>query len=461
MKLWSYIKEKMLANSNQTVCEGKAKMTFEDIAILAETISKQISEYPCCAILCASEMMASISLLGCFAAETTAIPISSRYGDNHCKKVIDTISPAAIITDAGGKLKVLRISDFEYITPEEHPALIMCTSGTTGTPKGVMLSEENILTNVKDICSYFELNQKDSILISRPLYHSAVLTGEFLVSLINGVQINFFSESFNPIKIIDLISTCKITTICGTPTQLGLLSHFAKNAEVCSLRNICISGEHTSPDNAKRIRTSFPGAKIYHVYGLTEACPRVSYLPPELFQEHSCSVGVPLKSVEIKVLKDNGEVTKNNEIGILWVKGNNVMLGYYNSPELTLKVLKDGWLCTGDLAFIDSYGLLHIKGRNDELIIRGGMNIYPQEIETELKKDMRTHEVVAYGYQDKHHGTLIGLRISGDFADVDEVRKLCLARLPLYQVPKIIDLMKELPKNGSGKLIRGNLNERI
>ena len=148
---------------------------------------------------------------------------------------------------------------------------------------------------------------------------------------------------------------------------------------------------------ANRIAKTFAGTRIYHVYGLTEACPRVSYLPPELFEKHLGSVGVPLSSVSIKIVKVDGEGARVGEDGILWVKGENIMLGYYNAPDMTDKVLRDGWLCTGDVAYMNADGMLYIKGRSDNMIIRAGMNVYPAEIENALSEDRRVKEVMAYG----------------------------------------------------------------
>lgn len=132
------------------------------------------------------------------------------------------------------------------------------------------------------------------------------------------------------------------------------------------------------------------------------------------------------------------------------------MLGYYAEKEKTQKVLKDGWLCTGDIACIGDSGFLKIKGRNDDLIIKAGMNIYPAEVEYELKRDSRVKEVLVYGF-DTISGKQIGMKIVGDFLSVDEVRKLCIEHLPLFQIPQVIELVDELPKNGSGKIIRGRI----
>jgi len=197
------------------------------------------------------------------------------------------------------------------------------------------------------------------------------------------------------------------------------------------------------------VRETFPSAVIYHVYGLTEASPRVCYMPPEFYDNSLMCVGVPLKSVEIEIRNTNGECVGTSERGILWVKGPSVMLGYYNDEKSTNEVLKDGWLCTGDIAEKTSKGWIKIHGRSDDMIIRAGMNIYPLEIENELKKDNRVKQTHVYGFNNK-----VVLEIAGDFSDVSEVKSLCIDILPAYQIPSSIVLLDELPQNASGKTIK-------
>ena len=453
MNLWHYIKNHMLINPNQAVSENGASMSFENMAIWADSFSKKLSGVKCCAILCSSEMAAAMALLACFAAEVTAVPLSMRYGESHCNKILDTISPDAIIMDTNGELTVYKLKDSQYVLPPEHPALIMCTSGTTGKPKGAMLSEKNVITNVSDISDYFQMDTSDTILIARPLYHCAVLTGEFLTAIVRGANIRFYSEQFNPTKMLELIKEYGITAFCGTPTLLSIMARFNRSNATETLRHICISGECMSAEVGLKIYETFPNCKIYHIYGLTEACPRVSYLPPEHFEEYPDCVGVPLRSVSLKILNQSKTPCRANEEGLLYVKGDNVMLGYYREPEKTGTVLKGGWLCTGDIAVINDEGFLKIKGRNDDLIIKSGMNIYPAEIEGTLKEDTRVKEVLVYGYRD-NIGTQIGMKLAGNFSSVEEVKQLCMNILPSFQVPTRIELVDELPKNGSGKVIR-------
>ena len=453
MKLWNFIKEHMLKNPEQQIRENGASLSFEETVIWAEGFAKRLNGVECCAILCSSELAAAMSLLACFAACVTAVPLSMRYGEAHCNKILDTISPDAIIMDTNGELTVYKLKDCQYIAPDEHPALIMCTSGTTGKPKGAMLSEKNILTNVSDIADYFTMDKSDTILIARPLYHCAVLTGEFLTAIVRGANIRFYSEQFNPAKMLELIKEYGITAFCGTPTLLSIMARFNRSNATKTLRHICISGECMGAEVGRKIRAAFPICRIYHIYGLTEACPRVSYLPPEHFEDYPDCVGIPLKSVSIKILNEQGNLCHANEEGILYVKGHNVMLGYYRDPEKTATVLKDGWLCTGDIAVINDGGFLKIKGRNDDLIIKSGMNVYPAEIEGVLKQDPRVKEVLVYGFCNSF-GTQIGMKLVGEFSSTEEVKQLCMKALPSFQVPSVIELVDELPKNGSGKIIR-------
>lgn len=450
--LWEFLKDKMLKNLSQKVCENDAEMTFEELIVFAETFAEKLNGIKCCGILCNSEMASGIMLLACLAAGVTAVPISYQYGELHCNKILDVINPDAIITDENGGFQITQIKDAKYIEPDIHPALIMCTSGTTGMPKGIMLTERNIIANVSDICRYFNINRRDTILIARPLYHCAVLTGEFLTALIKGVKIRFYSGGFNPGQILKLIEQYKITTLCGTPTLLNTMARFKPKES--NLKHICISGECMDSVVGRRIAETFTNAEIYNSYGLTEASPRVSYLPPNMFDIYPDCVGLPLKSVSLKIVDKNGNEVKDGETGVLWVKGRNVMEGYYNDSKKTSEVLKGDWLCTGDLALFNNEGLLKIMGRSDDLIIKGGMNIYPQEIESVLKLDPRVKEVCVSSRHDEKLGVQIVLTVAGDFKDQSEVRKLCKISLSAYQMPAKIFLVEELPKNGSGKIIR-------
>lgn len=196
------------------------------------------------------------------------MPLSYRYGDSHTRKIIAGMRLSHLLTDKG-------VEEAAPVGPEPEDltgvALIMSTSGTTGDPKGAMITQENLLANLRDIEAYFRLEDTDHILIARPLYHCAVLTGEFLFSLLRGVKITFTEAGFNPARLSRLISRGGITVLGGTPTLFYHLSGLIRRSGKAPLRVMAVSGECMTRTVAEEMRGAFPQTLIYHVYGLTEA----------------------------------------------------------------------------------------------------------------------------------------------------------------------------------------------
>ena len=440
--MWERIEEMMFKNRDSVISEGTRRVTFEEAVEIVKTVAKDLKGEKCVGVDCDSEFDQALGILACFAANVTAVPFCRRYGKIHTDSILEVINPTAFITDG---LYIERRED-RYSPPDEAPALIMFTSGTTGKPKGVMMSGEGILANIEGICRYFKIGAEDTMLIARPLFHSAVLVGEFLTAIFKGCSIRFHSGKFDPLRLSEIIRDEGVTIMCGTPTFMGIMARFIRHGET-GIRKIAISGEILYPEKAKKIREAFPCADIYHVYGLTEAGPRVSYLPPESFNDRSDCVGVPLDNVCAKLVEEYPGIK------ILYVKSMSIMKGYYGDPEKTREVLNEGWLRTGDIAEIEE-SYLKLRGRLDGLIIRSGMNIYPAEIERRLSASELVREVVAFGKWNNLGDVKIILRISGNFKDRDEVRQLCVKLLPAYEIPDVIELYDELPKNASGKLLR-------
>lgn len=457
MNLWSILREKLLANGDKTFVEEDNVYCFRAILQEAELLSKKLT-YPCYGILCSSELRTAISILACIAADVIAVPLSKRYGDVHCRRIIHQAGLCYLIADEGinGEFVVKQVSEIPFEVPEgEKPVLIMYTSGTTGHPKGAMISQENLLCNLNDISRYFKILPSDRILITRPLYHCAVLTGEFLISILKGLDIVFYSGKFNPFAVCSAIRDKQITVMGGTPTLFYHMVSMEKRLKACkSLRVIVTSGECMTPTVADRIRETFADVYIYNVYGLTEASPRVAYLPPSLFALHATSVGYPLHSLQAKIILDTGEEAPPGMDGELIVKGASIMLGYYGDAEMTAEKIREGWLYTGDIASISEDGLITIKCRKDNLIIKSGMNIYPQEIENEIKQCDGIREAYVYARNDLKGRVLICLLVEAEGVTTDHVAEYCRVHLPLYEVPDVIRIVESIPRNGSGKINR-------
>lgn len=437
--LYEYIKRRMLEHPYQIVSDGIKTRTYSEILERAEELGSKLTEEKY-GLLCDSDFDTAISLLACFYSKKTAVPLSKKYGDKHISEIIEKTKLSHLITSDG----IIWIAE---TTPETEDlsdvALIMCTSGTTGHPKGAMITEKNLLTNLSDIEKYFQIEASDHILIARPMYHCAVLTGELLISLVKGLQISFFLEGFVPQRLLSVAKDKKVSVLCGTPTLFYHLAALnSKSRNPLDLRVIAVSGECMTQKAATSIRNSFVSSKIYNIYGLTEASPRACYLPPEEFDERPLSVGIPLASLEAKV--------EDNE---LLLKGGSIMKGYYNEPDATAKAIRNGWLCTGDIAELDESDYVYIKCRRDNMIIRSGMNIYPQEIENALKQDDRIKDVLAYGEKNETVSEKIHIKVVTDLSKSD-VFEVCRKHLSSYQLPDVIEIVDEIPKNASGKVIR-------
>ncbi len=437
--LYELIKNRMLVHPDQTISDEKRSLTYLELLECAEVLGKTLTEEKY-GLLCDSDLDTAISLLGCFYAGKTAVLLSQKYGEKHIQCIIEKTRLSHLITQNG----IVRLSK-TMSEPEDlsDVALIMCTSGTTGKPKGAMITEENLITNLKDIEKYFKIDKSDHILIARPLYHCAVLTGELLISLLKGVKISFFAEGFVPSKILTTAKEKEITVLCGTPTLFYHLSALnLKSSIPLTLKTIVVSGECMTQKAARIIRRAFPETAIYNVYGLTEASPRALYLSPAEFDKRPLSVGIPLDSLTAKIV--------NNE---LLLKGKSIMKGYYDDLDATSNAICEGWLHTGDIAEIDKFGRIYIKCRKDNMIIRSGMNIYPQEIENAIKQDERIEEVIAFGEKNDTVSEKIHIKVV-TLLNKSEVFEVCKKYLSSYQLPDVIEIVDEIPKNASGKVIR-------
>ena len=215
-----------------------------------------------------------------------------------------------------------------------------------------------------------------------------------------------------------------------------------KSNEQLVLKNIAVSGECMTQTVAQVMRKAFPNTDIYNVYGLTEASPRVAYLPPSEFDDNPTSVGFSLESLNAKVV--------DNE---LLISGNSIMKGYYNNSEATARAKQNEWLHTGDVAEMGKQGRIYIKCRKDNMIIRAGMNIYPQEIENALKENDNITDVLAFGVKNDTVSEKIHIKVVTSLSKA-EVYNICKQKLPSYELPDVIDIVDELPRNASGKVIR-------
>jgi len=471
--VWEFLKEYIFSFYQSVWFDNENTYNYKQIIKLVEVhgdnLKVQLHPKSKCAVLCNKGINNAIAILSCWYAGMIPIPLSRNYGVNHCKSIIELTEPDIVILDDTLNYQFnfkydLSTKVFEgelYSTQQEDVladiSLIMCTSGTTGNPKRIMITVEGLKKNILSIADYFKINNNDTILIARPLYHCAVMTGEFLLALCKGLNIGFYDSIYNPINIISFASAHNITVLCGTPTLFHHISLFSQKRKVAPscISKIAISGECLTKEVAANIRAVFPKATIYSVYGLTEASPRVSFLPPDQFDNIPESVGIPLRDVSIKIIDDtSGIECPVNTPGLIMIKSPSMMKGYYRDRVATDIALKDGWFNTRDVGYVDEKGNLYILCRADDMIIKAGMNIYPKEIENALKTLPEVEDAVAYAVKSETgHGIAVDAVLSEPL-NVKTLMKRFSDVLPAYLMPNQVNILEKLTRNASGKAIR-------
>ncbi|MBN1549127.1 AMP-binding protein [Candidatus Babeliales bacterium] len=350
-------------------------------------------------------------------------------------------------------------SEFEIIErkPEELSVLLY-TSGTTGTPKGVMLSDTNIMTNVLQVIARFGFVGEERVFGVFPLFHSfAQVTCVWATPFAQATAI--IIPKIERKYIVTGLEQ-KPTIFLGVPALYGGLC-LLRNAPVDSVEYFLCGGD-ALPDKIRGGFAMVYGRKIANGYGLTEASPVVAAtLQDDILP--SDTAGYPLQGITLSIRDEHGNDVPHGTIGVLWVKGDNIMLGYYKAPQATEEVLKDGWLCTGDCAYLDQAGRVVITGREKDLIIHKGFNIYPQEIENIIMTHAQVRAVAVVGVPDEDGEVPVAfVQLKKASHDIEaELKQLCEQNLGGYKVPRDIKVLDELPQTSLGKLDKKELRKMI
>ncbi|MBU1008026.1 AMP-binding protein [Candidatus Dependentiae bacterium] len=339
-------------------------------------------------------------------------------------------------------------------------ALLLYTSGTTGVPKGVMLSSRNILTNSMQDYARLRMfsDERERFLAVLPLFHVFAQNTCMWLPLLTG-SVVIVVPRIERRYILDGLRK-KPTLFFGFPALYGLLC-LMKTAPLESIKRF-VSGADAMPDKIRVAFAMIYGRKICSGYGLTEAAPVIA-INHDNESLLTNVVGRPVVGIDCEIRDDSGKCLASGEIGDLWVRGDNVMLGYYKAPEETAKVLKDGWLNTGDLASFDENGNLAIQGRSKDLIIHKGFNIYPQEVENVLMSHPAVFKAAVIGRNEAVVGQVpIAFIATRDDKDRIEqsLRALCSDNLASYKIPRKFICLDDLPMSPTGKIDKKQLQMR-
>ena len=344
----------------------------------------------------------------------------------------------------------------------EDVAVILYTSGTTGKPKGAMLTHKNLYSNASDIANYLKITDQDQVITTLPMFHVFSLSVVVNAPIISGATM-LIVPKFSPKEIFRLSKKYQATVFAGVPTMYNFLYQYPEGdpKDLSTLR-LCISGGASLPIALlKNFETKF-NVFISEGYGLSEASPVTTFNPLDRPRKPG-SIGTSIMNVKNKVVNELGEEVPVGQIGELVVQGPNVMKGYYKMPEETAAAIRGGWLYTGDLARMDEDGYFHIVDRKKDMVIVGGFNVYPREVEEVLYEHPDIVEAAVIGAPDPDQGEVIKCFVvtNNSLLTEEQLIAYCKERLAKYKLPKSIEFLEELPKNTTGKILRRALKDEV
>ncbi|MEH7416489.1 fatty acid--CoA ligase family protein [Neobacillus drentensis] len=354
--------------------------------------------------------------------------------------------------------------NLNFQEPEIHGedvAVILYTSGTTGKPKGAMLTHKNLYSNAMDVSHDLKMTSDDRIITVLPMFHAFCLTDCLNAPIVCGATI-LIVPKFSPKEIFRLGKKYKPTIFFGVPTMYSFLYQFSEgNPEHLEALRFCFSGGASLPVSLLRNFEDKFNVVILEGYGLSETSPTTTFNPLDRERKPG-SIGTSIIHVENKVVNELGEEVPVGEVGELIVRGPNVMKGYYKMPEETKRAIKDGWLYTGDLATMDEDGYFYIVDRKKDLIIVGGYNVYPREVEEALYHHPDIVEAAVFGIPDSDRSEAVVAYVvtKNPFITEEQLHAYCKEHLAKYKLPSVIEMIEELPKSGTGKILRRVLKEQ-
>ncbi|MFJ7952288.1 fatty acid--CoA ligase family protein [Lysinibacillus sp. NPDC096418] len=359
-----------------------------------------------------------------------------------------------VVATASGSLEPVDVSD-------DDNAIILYTSGTTGSPKGAMLTHGNVYSNARDVSTYLGYRDDDRVIATLPVFHVFALTVVVNAPLLSGATV-LLAPRFSPTEIFTLAKEKKATVFAGVPTMYNFLYQLPdSNLDDFSTIRLAISGGASLPVALLHNFEEKFNVRVSEGYGLSEASPVTCFNPLDRDRKAG-SIGTNINNVENRVVDEYGQDVPVGEVGELIVRGPNVMKGYYKMPEETAIAIRDGWLYTGDLAKVDEEGYFYIVDRKKDLIIVGGFNVYPREVEEVLFTHNNIVEAAVVGFPDPDFGEAVHAYVvlkDVSKSTTDDILAYCAKHMVKYKVPKVIEILDELPKNTTGKILRRSLKE--
>jgi acyl-CoA synthetase (AMP-forming)/AMP-acid ligase II len=478
-----------VAPDKVALVDGKSQITFQDLWWRCAQLIGGLQNLGCergdrVAILSANSHQYIEAYVGIPAGGLVIVPLNTRHAepeleyalkDAGAKVLLTDRDPGALaktvqhVVDLGSQYEALldngeRVPLGEGIA-EEDLAGLFYTGGTTGASKGVMLTHRNLLSNTFNWMASVPQRPEDVFLVQAPLFHAAGSNG-VLASIWNA-STQVILGAFSPGDSLDLIEEYEITQTLGVPTMLAGMAEeqHTRPRDTSSLEVISHGGSPVATEVVKRTCSAFPTAELVHIYGATELSPLCTALLGEEKlvdgpRARSCGQSIP--GCEVRILDDDGKELPRGEIGEVVVRGATVMKGYWNKPEQTDAVLKEGAYWTGDLGYMDDGGFVFLVDRSKDMIVSGGENVYCTEVEEVLYKHPAVLEAAAFGVPDEKWGEAVHAvvvpRPEHNNVDPSELIAFCSKHIAGYKIPKGIDIRLEpLPISGPGKVLKREL----
>ncbi len=373
-------------------------------------------------------------------------------------------SKLILFSPANGKTAVVN-PDKDFIYKENSNvnidvAVMLHTSGTTSNPKRVMLTHSGLLANIKSNVESLGLTENDVTLIALPMCFGYCNTAQFLTHIYLGGSMVILGSIFTGKAFFSMIEKYRITNFTSVPTMLQIIKQFRKSGsyDITSMRYICYGGGNVSAELIEELIEKMPEIGIVQTYGQTEAGPRVTALLPKDFNDKKGSVGRAIPNVKVKIVDDDDKECIDGETGNIAVSSPAIMEGYYKNPAETERVLKNGWLYTGDMGYLLD-GYLYLNGRKKNMIICGGMNIYPEEIEEIIMNITGIEAIKVYGIPDEVWGEIpvADIMLSENIKQekvISDIRKVCIEKLSDYKIPRKFNVVDKLDRTYTGKIRR-------
>ena len=479
------IKRKTLKSRKTAVIDGTKKYSYHDLKEKVDSLlilfhSLRIRKHRIIGIFLDNSIHYIALLLAIQKMRAVSLPVNTRISKAELAKIIkqfrinclvigkkylnmvEPLQPEFIRMDKDDYSIIIAKSVQSAVPAGKKSVSMIClTSGTTGDPKGVMLSRKNLISNCRSVIHTMQITSGDSLFIIKSLYYISSLSELFTALLLN-CTIIIYSGVFLPEYIRKTAEALKPTFLCGVPVMFNLLIEYLEKKQKRFIMpgKILIVGSAANQTLIRKLLLLFPESDIYIGYGLTEAAPRVTTLKINDNLQLMHSAGKPVRGVKVRIRK-NGKRGRPGETGEICVKGRNVFAGYFNDPDAGKRKIVRSWLLTGDMGYIDKDNNLFIVGRNDDIINKGGIKIAPGEIENLISMIDGVREAAVVGepcdmYNERIRAFVVKKK-DFDFIDHRYIRQFLEKYISAFKIPDAIEFCEALPRNANGKITRKEL----